>query len=164
YHRTVDVAAGGESRFVVELAPTAETRQREDDQRQTRRLWGWSAAGGGLALAVGAGAYALATRHAVADAQRALDAQIAVEQNDTTNHCYAGPLNTGTYMFFHCGETKASLEDDVSAAKLKRDLAYAGVGLGLVAAGVGTYLLATSPARRPASASSTGVTVWSDGS
>ena len=164
YDRTVDVAAGGETRFAVDLVPTLETRQRAEDRTQTRRIGGWSAVGGGVALAAGAAIYAIATRHDISNAQAALDRQLALEANhDLTNHCSNDPANLGTYMFFNCGQMKASLQDQVDSARLRRDLAYAGIGVGVVAAGLGTYLLATTHAGGVQAAGSSSVGFWSDG-
>jgi hypothetical protein len=164
YEKTVDVTAGAETRFVVDLVPTLETQQRESERRQTRRIVAWSVAGGGLALAAGAAIYAVATRHDIANAQSALDAQLAMEttNSDPSNHCYGGPSNPDYYAD-GCGDRKATLQDNVSTAKLTRDLSYAGVGLGVVAAGFGTYLLFGARESRARPAQSAILVPWSDG-
>jgi hypothetical protein len=161
--RTVAIAAETETPLAVRLAPTLETRAKLDEGAHTRRVVAASILGGGLLLAAGATVYAVATRHGVSGAQADLDKYLLREAN-YDDVCYAGtpPKNPGSYNSAGCGQTKAGFEDDVSLAKLRRNLAYGAIGLGVIAAGIGTYLLVAGPGERSHEATSQ-ISLWGDG-
>jgi hypothetical protein len=152
YERQVEVPPGQETSLAIDLTPTMETRQRQEDAAHARRIWGWSVVAVGLGVAAGAVGYLVATKNDVSQAQSTLDAYLKRE-SDPNDHCWLDPSNTD-YMPFQCAQTKANDQDQLDAAKLHRVLGFSGVGLGVVIAGVGTYLLAagTEPERYARSA------------
>ncbi|HEX2657163.1 MAG TPA: PEGA domain-containing protein [Polyangia bacterium] len=162
YKTAVQIEAGQETAMVLALTPTLATRARFDEEAHGRRVLGWSLVGGGLAVAAGAGVFAIVTHQDVSNAQAALDVQLAMER-DPTNDCVLPEKFSGHYDINHCGEKKAALQDDVDNAKLKRLIAYSGVGVGVLAAGIGAYLLATASAGHDAAAPATRVSLWQNG-
>jgi len=169
YERIVQVDATRDTSIAVELSPTFETAARVREATHTRGIIGWSLVGAGVAVTVGAVVFAAVTRHDVANAQAALDKQVALEKmvtvNGEMNICYIGTdpnMLPAYYASMGCAATKSGLQDDVDSAKLKRSLAYAGAGVGVLAAGVGTYLLVTRNAQRSVSLGSDSLGLWID--
>jgi hypothetical protein len=162
--RRVDVEAGKETSLTVTLAPTLETEAQREDSAHTRRLVGGAILGGGLLIAIGAGVYAVLTRNDVANSQATLDQRVLDEMNPNFM-CYYGTDTAGhnKYIDLGCGAYKASLQDDVSNAKIRRDVAYGAVGLGVVAASIGTYLLVRSSGGESRGPSTSTIGFWSDG-
>jgi hypothetical protein len=162
--RRVDVEAGKETSLTVTLAPTLETEAQRQDSAHTRRLVGGAILGGGLLIAIGTGVYAVLTRNDIANAQATVDQRV-LDEMDPNFPCYYG-TDTAThnkYLDRGCGAYKASLQDDVSNAKIRRDVAYGAIGLGLAAAGVGTYLFVKASGEEHRLPSASTIGFWSDG-
>jgi hypothetical protein len=164
--RTVAIVAETETPLAVRLAPSLETRAKLDDSAHTRRVTAAAILGGGLLIAAGATVYAIATRHAISDAQTDLDTYLLREANPV-DVCYHGtnpPPMGNKYDAAGCGPAKAGLEDNVDTAKLRRNLAYGAAALGAVAAGVGTYLLVSGPGKGERAHEATSqISFWGDG-
>ena len=117
---------------------------------------------GGVAVAAGAGIFAVVTRHDVGSAQSAFDTYLAREQ-DPNDLCYHGSnFIKGVYEGQQCASIKADRQDAVDNAKLKRILAYSGIGLGVVTAGIGAYFAATASSHE-AAAPGPRVSLWQSG-
>jgi len=149
YESATQVIAGRETTLMVSLRPTLESKARLEDARHTRGILGWSLVGGGAAITVGAGLFAILTRNDVSQADADLSDRRTLETMKTVggvaNNCYLpdpkSPL--GEYLAFGCAEKKAELQSELDSAKLKRTLAFSGIGIGAIATGLGTYFLAT---------------------
>jgi hypothetical protein len=163
YERQVDVPAGRETALAIDLAPTAETRQRQEDAARSRRIWGWSAVAVGLGVAAGSVAYLVSSKNDISQAQSTLDAYL-MRERDPNDHCWADPMNSGTYMAFQCGATKISDQDQLDSARFHRVLGYSAIGLGAAIAGLGAFMLAAGdPPDRYAQSSALHLTLASDG-
>jgi hypothetical protein len=165
--RAIEVTAGQLTTVAITLAPTDDTKARARESQRSRHLVGWGFVSGGMLVAAGAVVYAVVTKNDISNAQAQLDAQLQMEMTPGAK-CYNGtnppPANTGAYLAFHCDLAKAGLQDDLSNAKLRRDIAYGAVGLGIVIAGVGTYLLATSHSAEKSHAATTSqLSFWATG-
>ncbi len=159
FERQVDVAAGAETSLVATLIPTAETRAVADESLHTRHVLGASLIAGGAVIAASAAIYAIATRHDLSDANATLASQLEEEMSSDPNTTCS--LKNVDYVALNCPAIKAYDQDQVSSAKLKRDLAYGGIGLGALVAGVGTYLLVTGKsAPQSAGISASSLRVW----
>jgi len=161
YRTNVQVVAGNDTSMVIALTPTLETRARLGDEAHGRRVLGWSLVAGGVAVAAGAGIFAVVTRHDVDNAQVPLNAWLLAEQDPSNKDCYVG-LGEGLYKAHACPEKKASLQDAVDNAKLKRFVAYSGIGLGVVTAGIGAYFAATASSHEAATPGAR-VSLWQSG-
>lgn len=159
----VQVDSGRTTTVAVNLTPSLETRARDEDALHGRRVLAGSLLGGGLAVAIGAAVYVIATHSDVSNAQGTLNGQLAAEKNPL-DPCYDGlDRPSGVYELHHCAETKSIAQDAVDSAKLKRTLGYVGIGVGAVVAGVGGYLLGTASSARGASVARTRVELWAAG-
>jgi hypothetical protein len=160
--RALELAADKETSLAVRLAPTLETKSQDQDAARGRSHRAWAAVAGGVAIAGGAAIYAGVTRHDIGNAQAALDARLA-EEMTMGNRCYYDPNTLSKEYDAHgCPGEKASFEDDLRFAKLRRNIAYGVVGLGLVTAAVGTYLLATSSSGGHPDQQTSQISLWSD--
>lgn len=157
---TVQIEAGRTTTLAVALTPTLETRARDGEAIHGRRVLGGTILGAGLAVAVGAAIYVIATHDDVSNAQATLNMQLATEKDFTSANGCGDPARYGINM---CAATKASDQDAVNSAKLKRILGYSAIGLGAVVAGVGGYLLATSSSARSAAVAHTRLDLWAAG-
>ena len=164
YASNVQIEAGRPTTLAVNLVPTLETRARDEDAIHGRRVLGGAVLGAGLAVAVGAAVYVVATHSDVSNAQTVLDKQLAVEKDPSAN-CYNNPAGdtSGRYGAFMCAGIKSSDQDALNSAKLKRTLGYVGIGVGAVVAGVGGYLLATAGSAHGATVAGTRVDLWAAG-
>jgi hypothetical protein len=164
--RSVEVNFGQDASLLVTLVPTAETKAQVDSSRQTRKILGWSLLAGGAALALGGGAFAVASQGNIKSAQDRLTTVLGNEKVPT-DPCFNMPNipgNPGKYMLGGCGDIKASAQSGVDSATLNRNLAIGGAVVGAIGAGIGTYLLVSGGAKGETGAA--GVTtaqVWGDG-
>jgi hypothetical protein len=144
--RRVEVAANQDASLTVKLAPTLETRTESDDRARARKWRDGLIVGGGVAIAIAAGVYAIVTRHDVSGAQGALDAQLAMK-TDPNAKCYysSDPSVQGRYDYLGCPAVKDALQSDLDNARLRRSLAYGTIALGAVVAAVGAYLWISAP-------------------
>ena len=156
----VQIEAGRTTTQAVTLTPTLETRARDQDAIHGRRVLGGAILGAGLAVAVGAAIYVIATHDDVSNAQATLDKQVASEMNPLSPN---GCGNQAQYDINNCGEIKSSDQDAVNSAKLKRILGYSAIGLGAVAAGIGGYVLATAGAAHASAVARTRLDLWAAG-
>jgi len=164
YSSSVQIEAGRTTTLAVNLVPTLETRARDEEAAHGRRVLSGSLLGGGLAVAVGAAVYVIATHGDVSSAQATLNKQLDLEK-DPADLCYVPPTGptTASYMLNMCALRKSNDQDALNSAKLKRTLGYVGIGVGAVVAGVGGYLLATAGSARGATVAGTRFDLWAAG-
>jgi tetratricopeptide (TPR) repeat protein len=163
YERTINITSFSESQLVVDLRPTAETRERYESSLRTRRIVGWTVLGTGAALAIAGGVYGLTKLKDVSDSRSALDNVLAAEA-DKNNRCYA---QGAEYDFQGCGPIKSDAQSRVDSAVLRRNLGFIGAGVGLATAAVGGYLLLTNGDpnryRKSTGVALTDGAIWTDG-
>ncbi len=157
------IEAGKTITLAVNLVPTIETRARDAEAIHGRRVLGGTLLGAGLAVAVGAAVYVIATHSDVSKAQKTLDDQLTAEKTPG-NACYDGVgAPAGVYDLTGCAGFKSSDQDAVNSAKLKRILGYSAIGLGAVAAGIGGYVLGTAGSARGSAVARTRFDLWASG-
>jgi hypothetical protein len=121
------------------LTPTAETRAAFVDHARSVRRWGWATALSGAALAIGAGAFVVATAPQSAKARRDRDNLYATFSpgGDCDRMHPKGD-------FVDCQTALNAANDDVAARTTRTNVALVVGGEGLAAAGVGAYILLTA--------------------
>jgi len=163
YATSVQLEAGRTTTLAVNLVPTLDRRARDEQAIHGRRVLGGTILGAGLAVAVGAAVYVIATHGDVSSAQSTLNTQVAMEA-DPLNPCYLGVGRTvGVYEQRNCGDVKSYDQNQVDSAKLKRLLGYSAIGVGAVVAGVGGYFLATAGSAHGAAVARTRLDLWAAG-
>lgn len=141
--RTVMVPAGGETTVRISLVPTPETRLALLDRVQARKRWGSLAAGGGLAIALGAGALAIWSHQSLPGLERNLDAAVGNYALNSGGDCDRATDLTSMEEAI-CLVRIEEANERVSNRRLTRTLGAVGAGVGLAAAAVGLYLLLTN--------------------
>jgi hypothetical protein len=164
--RLVDVAAGRETPVVVMLVPTPETRARYEDAARARRIWGWSLAGGGAAVAAVSVIYMIGSQHDL-NGDNAVLGQILSNEGmplSSTNQCSLQQPMTD-YQARGCDTIKADAQNQVDTDKLHRNVGIAGAAVGAAVIGAGAYLILTGGDKygRPEAAStSVAARFWGD--
>jgi hypothetical protein len=153
--REVALRAGEETTLRITLDPTPETRLAHVERVQARTRWGWIAAGGGLALALGGGATAWWSQRTLPELEHRLDKALNDYTGGSETDCDTMMALTRE-MHDVCEARIEDADSQLSNRRLLRTLGVVGAGVGVAAVAIGIYLLLTNDdARkydRPASA------------